>query len=43
MTGPSAHSRLLCGDTGSEADLDQLLGGVTVDLLLTDPPYDVAT
>jgi DNA modification methylase len=33
--------RLLCGDAGSPADLDRLLDGVTVDLLLTDPPYNV--
>ena len=33
--------RLLCGDAGCEADLDRLLDGVTVDLLLTDPPYNV--
>jgi DNA modification methylase len=33
--------RLLCGDAGSEADLDRLLGGVSADLLLTDPPYNV--
>jgi DNA modification methylase len=33
--------RLLCGDAGSEADLDRLLDGATVDLLLTDPPYNV--
>ena len=33
--------RLLCGDAGSEVDLDRLLDGVTVDLLLTDPPYNV--
>jgi len=33
--------RLLCGDAGSEADLDRLLDGKTVDLLLTDPPYNV--
>jgi ParB-like chromosome segregation protein Spo0J len=33
--------RLLCGDAGSEADLDRLLDGVTADLLLTDPPYNV--
>ena len=30
--------RLLCGDAGSEADLDRLLDGATVDLLLSDPP-----
>jgi DNA modification methylase len=33
--------RLLCGDAGSDADLDRLLDGLTVDLLLTDPPYNV--
>ena len=33
--------RLLCGDAGSEADLDRLLDGVTVDLFLTDPRYNV--
>jgi hypothetical protein len=33
--------RLLCGDAGSKADLDRLLDGVTVDLFLTDPPYNV--
>jgi DNA modification methylase len=33
--------RLLCGDAGSTADLDRLLDGATVDLLLTDPPYNV--
>ena len=33
--------RLLCGDAGSEADIDRLLDGVTVDLFLTDPPYNV--
>ncbi|MCB9901174.1 MAG: DNA modification methylase [Planctomycetes bacterium] len=33
--------RLLCGDSGSEADLDRLLGGARVHLLNTDPPYNV--
>ena len=33
--------RLLCGDAGSAADLDRLLDGATVDLLATDPPYNV--
>jgi DNA modification methylase len=33
--------RLICGDAGSETDLDRLLAGATVDLLLTDPPYNV--
>ena len=33
--------RLLCGDAGSVEDLDRLLAWVTVDLLLSDPPYNV--
>ena len=33
--------RLLCGDSGSEADLDRLLGGAPIHLLNTDPPYNV--
>jgi DNA modification methylase len=33
--------RLLCGDSGSEADLDRLLDGAPVHLLNTDPPYNV--
>ena len=33
--------RLLCGDAGNEADMDRLLDGATVDLFLTDPPYNV--
>lgn len=33
--------RLLCGDAGSASDLDRLLDGATVDMLLTDPPYNV--
>ncbi|NIA07169.1 MAG: ParB N-terminal domain-containing protein [Actinobacteria bacterium] len=33
--------RLLCGDAGSEADLDRLLDGATIDLLGCDPPYNV--
>jgi len=33
--------RLLCGDAGSAADLDRLLGGAVVALLNTDPPYNV--
>ncbi|MGC8634862.1 MAG: DNA modification methylase [Candidatus Limnocylindrales bacterium] len=35
-----AH-RLLCGDAGNPDDLDRLLGGVPVDLVHTDPPYNV--
>lgn len=33
--------RLMCGDSGSPADLDRLLAGAVMDLLLTDPPYNV--
>jgi len=33
--------RLLSGDSGSEADLDRLLGGAAVHCLNTDPPYNV--
>jgi DNA modification methylase len=33
--------RLLCGDSGSQADLDRLLDGQPVHLCNTDPPYNV--
>lgn len=33
--------RLLCGDSGSETDLDRLLDGQVIDLVNTDPPYNV--
>lgn len=33
--------RLLCGDAGSETDLDRLLDGAAVHLVNTDPPYNV--
>lgn len=33
--------RLLCGDSSSTADLDRLLGGEAIDLVNTDPPYNV--
>ncbi len=33
--------RLLCGDSGSEPDLDRLLDGATIDLVNMDPPYNV--
>ena len=33
--------RLICGDARNEADYAQLLGGETVDLIFTDPPYNV--
>ncbi len=33
--------RLLCGDSGSRTDVSKLLGDRRVDLLFTDPPYNV--
>lgn len=33
--------RLMCGDSGSPADLDRLLAGAKVHLVNTDPPYNV--
>jgi len=33
--------RLLCGDSGSAADVDRLLDGAKVHLVNTDPPYNV--
>lgn len=33
--------RLLCGDSGSVADLDRLLAGAPIHLVNTDPPYNV--
>ncbi len=33
--------RLLCGNAQVKEDVDKLLGGVKVDLLLTDPPYGI--
>ncbi|MCQ2106537.1 MAG: DNA modification methylase [Fibrobacter sp.] len=33
--------RLMCGDSTSKDDVKKLVGGTQVDLLLTDPPYNV--
>jgi DNA modification methylase len=33
--------RLMCGDSTKESDVKQLLDGSTVDLVFTDPPYNV--
>lgn len=34
--------RLMCGDTSSEADMAALMGGDVCDLIMTDPPYNIA-
>ena len=34
--------RLICGDSTSIDDIEKLMGGETVDLLITDPPYNVS-
>lgn len=34
--------RLICGDCTERAVIEKLINGVKVDLLLTDPPYNVA-
>lgn len=33
--------RLMCGDSTSQADVKELVDGSAVDMLLTDPPYNV--
>lgn len=33
--------RLMCGDSTSVTDVEQLMDGVKADMLLTDPPYNV--
>ena len=33
--------RLMCGDSTSITDVEKLCGGVMMDMLLTDPPYNV--
>jgi DNA modification methylase len=35
------NHRLLCGDSGVPADVDRLLAGTPVQLVSTDPPYNV--
>jgi len=33
--------RLLCGDAGNAEDVDRLLAGISIQLVNTDPPYNV--
>ena len=35
------NHRLLCGDSGNPEDVDRLLAGTTIQLVNTDPPYNV--
>jgi len=35
------NHRLLCGDSSKPGDLDRLLDGAVIDLVNTDPPYNV--
>jgi DNA modification methylase len=35
------HHRLMCGDSASRADLDRLLAGARIQLVNSDPPYNV--
>ena len=34
--------RMMCGDSTSEADVERLMGGDKANLVVTDPPYNVA-
>lgn len=34
--------RLMCGDSTEQTDVDALMDGATADLVITDPPYNVA-
>lgn len=34
--------RLMCGDATKYEDIEQLLGGDRVNLVLTDPPYGIS-
>ena len=35
------QNRLICGDSTKQKDLDDLFNGIQVDLVVTDPPYNI--
>ena len=34
--------RLMCGDSTNPTDIEKLIGGVQIDMVFTDPPYNIA-
>jgi DNA modification methylase len=40
--GQEFQHRILCGDSTKEEDVEKVLAGKVIDLIVTDPPYNVA-